>query len=108
MQRVKSNLHVVVCFSPLGSLYRQRYRQFPALFTCTTMSWFHGWPKDALISVATSFLQDADVGSSVTQELLPFHMVRNVVAVVCSHSTLFRLNACAVVLLVGTCRRKCI
>jgi len=46
LPQVRSNLHVVLCFSPVGDLFRQRARKFPALFSCTSIDWFHGWPKE--------------------------------------------------------------
>lgn len=42
--RVRSNLHVVLCFSPIGEAFRQRLRMFPALVNCCTIDWFREWP----------------------------------------------------------------
>lgn len=56
VQRVRANLHVVLCFSPVGEAFRIRCRKFPGLITCTTIDWFHPWPHDALVSVAKRFL----------------------------------------------------
>ena len=55
--RVMHNLHLVFAFSPVGSALRQRIHKFPELLASTTCIWFHPWPKDALVSVAYSFLQ---------------------------------------------------
>lgn len=44
--QVRSYLHVVLCFSPVGEKFRIRARQFPALVNCTTMDWFHSWPNE--------------------------------------------------------------
>ncbi len=35
--RVKSNLHVVLCFSSVGDLFRIRLRNKPALINCCTI-----------------------------------------------------------------------
>jgi len=65
---VRRNLHVVLCFSPVGEDFRVRGRRFPALFNCVTIDWFHAWPPEALLSVATSFLQDAEIEGDSTKE----------------------------------------
>jgi dynein heavy chain len=49
IQRVRANLHVVLCLSPIGEAFRVRCRMFPGLVNCTTMDWFTEWPEDALL-----------------------------------------------------------
>jgi dynein heavy chain len=61
IQRVKKNLHMCLCFSPVGESFRSRSRKFPALVNCTVIDWFHPWPEDALLSVASKFLQDVEM-----------------------------------------------
>nr|XP_033782541.1 dynein heavy chain 1, axonemal isoform X1 [Geotrypetes seraphini]XP_033782544.1 dynein heavy chain 1, axonemal isoform X1 [Geotrypetes seraphini]XP_033782545.1 dynein heavy chain 1, axonemal isoform X1 [Geotrypetes seraphini]XP_033782546.1 dynein heavy chain 1, axonemal isoform X1 [Geotrypetes seraphini]XP_033782547.1 dynein heavy chain 1, axonemal isoform X1 [Geotrypetes seraphini] len=57
-KRVRSNIHTVLCMSPIGEVFRARLRQFPSLVTCCTIDWFNEWPAEALRSVASSFLQE--------------------------------------------------
>ncbi|XP_046731532.1 dynein axonemal heavy chain 1 [Silurus meridionalis] len=58
VRRVRSNIHTVLCMSPIGEVFRARLRQFPSLVTCCTIDWFSAWPEEALQSVAASFLND--------------------------------------------------
>ncbi|XP_057714813.1 dynein axonemal heavy chain 2 isoform X3 [Corythoichthys intestinalis] len=63
IERVRSNLHVVLCMSPVGDPFRNRILQYPALVNCTTIDWFCEWPKDALLEVAERYLAGLDLGS---------------------------------------------
>ncbi|UJR10317.1 hypothetical protein I4U23_014523 [Adineta vaga] len=58
IDKVRRNLKIVMCFSPVGNTLRTRARRFPALFSGTIIDWFHSWPKDALYSVVVRFLDD--------------------------------------------------
>ncbi|KAG7240353.1 hypothetical protein INR49_026924, partial [Caranx melampygus] len=58
IRRVRSNIHNVLCMSPIGEVFRARLRQFPSLVTCCTIDWFSAWPEEALQAVATSFLHE--------------------------------------------------
>lgn len=59
--RVRDNLHVVLAMSPIGESFRNRTRMYPGLVNCTTIDWFQQWPADALVEVATKFIQDIPV-----------------------------------------------
>ncbi|CAH8665291.1 unnamed protein product [Schistosoma haematobium] len=58
LSRTRKNLHVVLCFSPVGEKFRIRSLKFPGLLSGCTTNWFHRWPKEALISVANHYLID--------------------------------------------------
>ncbi|XP_056156824.1 dynein axonemal heavy chain 2 [Lampris incognitus] len=64
IERVRNNLHIVLCMSPVGEPFRNRIRQYPALINCTTIDWFCEWPRDALLEVAERYLDGLALGSA--------------------------------------------
>lgn len=58
IERVRANLRVVLCMSPVGEPFRNRIRQYPAFVNCTTIDWFSEWPQDALLEVAERYLEE--------------------------------------------------
>ncbi|XP_052234681.1 dynein axonemal heavy chain 2-like isoform X14 [Dreissena polymorpha] len=63
IERVRANLHVVLCMSPVGEPFRNRIRMYPAFVNCTTIDWFSEWPLDALLEVADKYLSEESLGS---------------------------------------------
>ncbi|XP_040887758.1 dynein heavy chain 2, axonemal [Toxotes jaculatrix] len=63
IERVRNNLHIVLCMSPVGEAFRNRILQYPALVNCTTIDWFCEWPRDALLEVAERYLDGLELGS---------------------------------------------
>lgn len=49
-------------------------RRFPGLINCTSVDFFHPWPRQALISVAARFLEDVELGDPLVKESLALHM----------------------------------
>ena len=75
INRVRANLHVVLCFSPVGDSFRQRSRKFPGIINCTSIDWFQAWPKDALVSVAQRFLEEVEMsGKPETRDNIAYHI----------------------------------
>eukprot|EP01033_Poteriospumella_lacustris_P000280 gene286-182_t len=72
--RVKANIHVVLCMSPLGDAFRNRLRKFPSLVNCCTIDWFQEWPDEALQSVAGRFLATSNLAlpADVEPKLIQF------------------------------------
>jgi hypothetical protein len=50
LNRVRDNLHVILCFSPVGNKFSTRAQQFPGLINGCTIDWFLPWPEEALTS----------------------------------------------------------
>lgn len=68
IQRVRRNLHMCLCFSPVGDGFRNKARKFPALVNSTVIDWFQPWPEEALLSVASKFLADVEMQSQEVRD----------------------------------------
>uniref|UniRef100_A0A7S1PHU2 AAA+ ATPase domain-containing protein n=1 Tax=Percolomonas cosmopolitus TaxID=63605 RepID=A0A7S1PHU2_9EUKA len=86
IQRVRDNLHIVLCFSPVGDRFRNRALKFPGLISGSNINWFFPWPEDALVSVANKFLNDykvestAEVKQSLIHHMASIHLSMNAVS----------------------------
>jgi len=74
VERIRDNLHITLCMSPVGDTLRVRCRMFPSLVNCCTLNWFSRWPEQALLYVSSEFLKSVD---------LPSESVRSNLAVMC-------------------------
>ncbi|XP_017386889.1 dynein heavy chain 9, axonemal isoform X4 [Cebus imitator] len=73
IDRVRQQLKVTLCFSPVGNKLRVRSRKFPAIVNCTVIDWFHEWPQQALESVSLRFLQNTEgIEPTVKQSISKF------------------------------------
>ena len=61
VDRVRDYLHIILCMSPIGDIFRNNLRKFPSLVNCCTINWFQAWPNDALQVVAQRFLEDVEM-----------------------------------------------
>ncbi|KAB0795153.1 hypothetical protein PPYR_11992 [Photinus pyralis] len=65
IKRTREKLHLVLCFSPIGSTFRLRLRLFPSLINCCTIDWFEDWPEDALEQVAETWITDVNLDADI-------------------------------------------
>lgn len=49
VERVRLNLHIVLCFSPVSAAFRTRSLKFPALFNVCTIIWLNPWPRQGAL-----------------------------------------------------------
>lgn len=63
--RCKAKLHIVLCFSPIGSSFRTRLRLYPSLVNCCTIDWYDSWPEDALEMVANYYMVKVNVSDTI-------------------------------------------
>ena len=74
INRFRDNLHIVLCFSPVGTKFRERARKFPALFNECSIDWFLPWPKEALYNVAKQqidIFEDLKTKKEIKEKELP-------------------------------------
>ena len=72
--RLRNKMHIVLCFSPVGAVFRVRARRFPGLINCTVIDKFHPWPRDALMSVANKFVEDVELYNDKVKQAVSEHM----------------------------------
>lgn len=65
IKRTREKLHIILCFSPIGSTFRNRLRLYPSLINCCTIDWFEDWPEDALEMVAKNWIADVNIAEEV-------------------------------------------
>merc|ERR1719262_1556185 len=60
LNRLRDNLHIALCFSPVNAKFPIRAQKFPAVFSIN-INWFLPWPEAALVAVSTNFLSQFDL-----------------------------------------------
>uniref|UniRef100_A0A1I8M6Y8 AAA+ ATPase domain-containing protein n=1 Tax=Musca domestica TaxID=7370 RepID=A0A1I8M6Y8_MUSDO len=61
LSTARSNLHVALCFSPIGEKFRARSLKFPGLISGCVIDWFQKWPEDARIAVSRHYLENFEI-----------------------------------------------
>merc|ERR1719506_2652614 len=64
LDRLKDNLHIVFCLSPVNAKFPIRAQKFPAVFSNVNINWFLPWPEEALIAVSSTFLETYDIDAT--------------------------------------------
>lgn len=63
IDRVRDNLHLVLCFSPAHPKFAERARRFPGIISGCTIDWFMQWPHEALVEVAHKLISGVSQAS---------------------------------------------
>ena len=58
INEIKANLHIVLCFPPIGDSLKKQVDKFPALINNTHINWIQPWKQDSLIYIAESFIKN--------------------------------------------------
>jgi dynein heavy chain len=69
VERVRNNLHIILCMSPVGEKLRVRCRKFPALINCCTIDWFNDWPSEAIKSVSMNLMEDLEMELEMREKI---------------------------------------
>jgi dynein heavy chain, axonemal len=59
-----------MAMTPLSEILRNRVRQYPSLFNCSTVIWYREWPDEALQVVGERFIQDLYLEPEITKGLI--------------------------------------
>jgi dynein heavy chain len=75
IDRVRSNLHIIMSMSPVSAKFPERARRFPGIVAGCTIDWFLAWPKEALIAVSRGYVSNMTLQCSTQiQEEVIIHM----------------------------------
>lgn len=70
VSRCKAKLHLILCFSPIGSAFRNRIRLYPSLVNCCTIDWYDAWPKESLQMVAHQYMTSVNIPDEVKESIV--------------------------------------
>jgi dynein heavy chain, axonemal len=75
-ERVRKNLHLVLCMSPMNPKFAERARRFPGMINGTMVDYYLAWPQSALEGVASGIIDNfAELeGESKLRKGLAAHM----------------------------------
>ena len=70
-ERVRKNLHIVLCMSPMNPKFAIRARRFPGMINGTMIDYFLTWPQSALEGVAKGIIDEYEDISESENKLRP-------------------------------------
>lgn len=85
INRCKQKLHVMLCFSPIGSSFRNRLRLYPSFVNCCMIDWFVDWPEDALEMIGVKWMESVNLSEEIKSSAI--------IACKYFHSTARKLSA---------------
>jgi len=75
LDRLRDNLHIVLCFSPLNARFPIRAQRFPAVFSAVNINYFLPWPEDALVAVSANFLGSFDIDTTDPEDRVRLYTI---------------------------------
>ena len=75
VNRCKLKLHLILCFSPIGSSFRNRLRLYPSLVNCCTIDWYDTWPEDALQMVANKYIKTVQIPDQTKDSIVKVRII---------------------------------
>lgn len=70
VNRCRRNLHIILCFSPIGDSLRTHLRLFPTIAHCCSINWFDPWPEEALETIASHFVSSTEWPEDAEDQIL--------------------------------------
>jgi dynein heavy chain len=85
IDRVRANLHLVLCVSPGDGQLAERAQRYPGLLSGCTVDWCLPWPEDALVAVSSGLLnrEAVDCSEDVRKQLVTHMGVAHRIVVDC-------------------------
>jgi dynein heavy chain, axonemal len=69
LKRTQSRLHIILGFSPVGNLLRQRCRKFPSLISSSTLIFFPKWQPEAMKSVSMKLIRATNITNRIADDI---------------------------------------
>nr|XP_031831701.1 dynein heavy chain 3, axonemal-like [Nomia melanderi] len=70
LEQCKNNLHIIICFNSTNKKIRSYLHRYPELIKYCTINLYNTWPTEALIQVASKYIQDINVQENIKENVI--------------------------------------